>query len=138
MSNVVPMLSYEDVGNACEWLAEAFGFEVVERFEDDGRVTHAGLSHDGTRFEIGWPGPAYQSPKHHAETCAAAREWRQVPWIIDGVLVHVDDVDAHFEHARAAGATILREPEDQPFGRLYSAEDHEGHRWMFMKENPPE
>ena len=31
------------------------------------------------------------------------------------------------------GATILREPEDLPFGRLYSAADLEGHRWMFMQ-----
>jgi uncharacterized glyoxalase superfamily protein PhnB len=134
MSKVVPMLSYEDVGAACDWLSRAFGFAVVERFEDDdGRVGHAGLEHDGTRFEIGWPGPAYESPKHHAATCAKAREWLQVPWIVDGALVYVDDVDGHFERARAAGATILREPEDQPFGRLYSAEDHEGHRWMFMQ-----
>ena len=132
MTSVVPMLSYEDVGKACEWLANAFGFQVVERFEDAGRVNHAGLSHDGTRFEIGWPGPAYESPKHHAETCAAAREWLSVPWIVDGALVRVDDVDAHYERARRAGATILREPEDAPFGRLYSAEDLEGHRWMFM------
>ena len=33
----------------------------------------------------------------------------------------------------AGGAQILREPEDQPFGRLYSAADLEGHRWMFMQ-----
>jgi uncharacterized glyoxalase superfamily protein PhnB len=55
-----------------------------------------------------------------------------VPWIVDGALVQVADVDAHFARARDAGARILREPEDQPFGRLYSAEDLEGHRWMFM------
>jgi uncharacterized glyoxalase superfamily protein PhnB len=133
MSNVVPMVSYEDVAKASEWLARAFGFEEVERFEDEGRVTHAGLSYNGTRFELGWPGPAYQSPRHHAQSCEAAREWLSVPWIVDGALVHVDDVDAHYERAREAGATILREPEDQPFGRLYSAEDLEGHRWMFMK-----
>jgi uncharacterized glyoxalase superfamily protein PhnB len=133
MSNVVPMVSYEDVGKASDWLAKAFGFQEVERFEDDGRITHAGLSYGGTRFEIGWPGPAYQSPRHHAQTCEVAREWMKVPWIVDGALVHVDDVDAHYARARDAGATILREPEDQPFGRLYSAEDLEGHRWMFMK-----
>jgi uncharacterized glyoxalase superfamily protein PhnB len=132
MSKVTPMLSYEDVGKACDWLSNAFGFEVVERFEDDGRVNHAGLSHEGTRFEIGWPGPNYESPKHHAEHCESARAWLDVPWIVDGALVQVADVDAHFARARDAGARILREPEDEPFGRLYSAEDLEGHRWMFM------
>jgi uncharacterized glyoxalase superfamily protein PhnB len=44
----------------------------------------------------------------------------------------VDDVDAHCERARAAGATILREPTEPGVGfRIYSAEDAEGHRWMF-------
>jgi uncharacterized glyoxalase superfamily protein PhnB len=52
--------------------------------------------------------------------------------VIDGVHVTVDDVDGHYERARAAGATILRGLEDLPFGRLYSAADLEGHRWMFM------
>jgi uncharacterized glyoxalase superfamily protein PhnB len=47
--------------------------------------------------------------------------------------VHVPDLDAHCERARAAGATVLREPEDGPGGRLYSAEDVEGHRWMFVE-----
>jgi len=42
-------------------------------------------------------------------------------------------VDAHAERARAAGAVILSEPEDSGVGRLYRAEDVEGHRWMFMQ-----
>jgi len=47
--------------------------------------------------------------------------------------VSVDDVDAHYEQARAAGATILSELEDNTgIGqRQYRAEDLEGHRWMF-------
>ena len=53
--------------------------------------------------------------------------------MIDGVLVYVDDVDAHHRHAREAGAVILGEPVDQPYGRLYRAADVEGHRWMFMQ-----
>lgn len=53
--------------------------------------------------------------------------------MIDGVLVRVDDVNAHFLRANAAGATILSRPEDSPFGRLYRAEDLEGHRWMFIQ-----
>ena len=46
------------------------------------------------------------------------------PWVIDGLFVGVDDLDAHYERARAAGATILREPEDPGVGfRIYTAED---------------
>jgi len=47
------------------------------------------------------------------------------------VLVGVDDVDEHCRRARAAGAVILTEPEDTSYGRMYRAEDLEGHRWMF-------
>jgi len=52
--------------------------------------------------------------------------------VIDGHFVEVEDVDAHYERARSAGATILRKPEEPGIGfRIYAAEDPEGHRWMF-------
>jgi PhnB protein len=129
------MLSYEDVAAAMEWLGKAFGFrEEGERYtDDDGRVTHAELTLDGAVVMLGWPGPDYRSPAHHAGECEQARRWLATPWVIDGVHVTVGDVDRHCEQARAAGATILREPEDLPVGRLYSAADLEGHRWMFMQ-----
>ena len=129
------MISYEDVGAAIAWLGEAFGFrEEGERFEDgEGRVTHAELELNGASVMLGWPGAGYESPAHHAENCKQARRWLATPWVVDGVLVYVDDVDRHCGQAKAAGATILRELEDLPFGRLYSAADLEGHRWMFMQ-----
>jgi uncharacterized glyoxalase superfamily protein PhnB len=47
-----------------------------------------------------------------------------------GIVVHVADVDAHFEHARACGAEIVREPTDEDYGqREYSVRDPEGHPW---------
>ncbi|MDX6519236.1 MAG: hypothetical protein QOF50_2082 [Gaiellaceae bacterium] len=68
--------------------------------------------------------------------------WNETSFVIDGVHVYVEDVDAHLAHARAAGATILSELEDQPFGdRQYRAEDLEGHRWMFathVRDVPPQ
>jgi uncharacterized glyoxalase superfamily protein PhnB len=51
--------------------------------------------------------------------------------VVDGVLVQVDDLDAHHARAVAAGANVIRGPEEGPDGRLYTAEDLEGHRWMF-------
>jgi uncharacterized glyoxalase superfamily protein PhnB len=135
VQRAVPMLSYEDVGAAVDWLSRAFGFrESGERYTDDeGRVTHAELELDGAMVMLGWPGPDYQSPGHHAQVCEHARKWLELPHAIDGTLVYVDDVDAHFERARAAGATILREPKTEPYGRLYNAADLEGHRWMFFE-----
>ena len=129
------MISYEDVALAINWLSDAFGFrEAGERFTDDeGRVTHAELQLDGATVMLGWPGPDYRSPKRHAEECEPAARWLATPWVIDGVHVEVGDLDAHCERARAAGASVLREPENLPFGRLYSAADLEGHRWMFMQ-----
>jgi uncharacterized glyoxalase superfamily protein PhnB len=129
------MLSYEDCSAAADWLTNAFGFREVERYDDaDGRVTHVTLTSGDGVVMIGWPGADYQSPKHHRETCDAAAQWSLVPYVVDGVLVSVEDVDAHAERARKAGARILSEPEDQSFGeRHYRVEDLEGHRWMFSQ-----
>lgn len=131
----VPLVSYEDVGAAVEWLGNAFGFrESGERYTDDeGRVTHAEIELDGATVMLGWPGPEYRSPRRHAEDCEQARNWLAVPYIVDGVMVYVADVDAHCKSARAAGATILRAPATEPYGRLYNAADLEGHRWMFFQ-----
>jgi PhnB protein len=131
----IPMISYEDVGAAVDWVGTAFGFrESGERYTDDeGHVTHAELELDGASVMLGWPGPEYRSPAHHAQDCEQAARWLSTPWVIDGVHVEVEDIDAHYERASAAGATILRELEEQPFGRLYAAADPEGHRWMFMQ-----
>jgi MerR family transcriptional regulator, thiopeptide resistance regulator len=47
-----------------------------------------------------------------------------------GLVVNVDDVDAHYERARATGASIDSSPVDQPYGRReYEARDPEGLRW---------
>jgi uncharacterized glyoxalase superfamily protein PhnB len=132
---VVPMLSYEDVGRAADWIVEAFGFEEVERYEDERTVTHVTLRlGDGIVF-LGNPGPEYRGPRKLAETCEAARRMLETPYVVDGVFVEVDDIDAHYERARAAGATILTELEDNPGvgQRQYRAEDIEGHRWMFAQ-----
>ena len=59
------------------------------------------------------PSPDYVSPKRLRELSTEARKMAEVPYVIDGVLVEVDDVDAHFARAREAGATILSEPADQ-------------------------
>jgi uncharacterized glyoxalase superfamily protein PhnB len=131
---VIPMFSYEDVGRAADWISKAFGFEETGRWsDDDGRVTHVSMELDGGEFMLGYPSPDYQSPKHHAEVCEHARKWSETPYVVDGVHVTVDDIDAHYGRAKAEGARILTELEDNPgIGqRQYRAEDLEGHRWMF-------
>ena len=131
---VIPMISYEDGMAALDWLTAAFGFRERARVADaEGRLTHGELDVGGALVMLASPTPDYEAPKRHRENCERARRWSAVPWIIDGVLVHVHDLDLHFERARAAGATILSGIEEGPPGRRYRAEDLEGHRWFFVE-----
>ena len=132
---VVPMLAYEDGPAAMDWLAKAFGFDEVGRIlGPDGRLSHGEMmTGEEGMIMLATPSPHYQSPRHHRESCEAAARWSEVPYVVDGVLVYVWDVDAHFERARAAGATILSPVESGGPGKRYRAEDLEGHRWMFMQ-----
>jgi uncharacterized glyoxalase superfamily protein PhnB len=122
-----------------DWLARAFGFAERTRMLDrDGRLSHGELETGTGLVMLATPSPRYQGPRRHREHCEAAAQWQEVPWVVDGVLVYVDDVPAHFERARAAGATILSEPETDWPGPRYRAEDLEGHRWMFMERRAPD
>jgi PhnB protein len=123
ISRIEPYLYYEDVAAAVDWLTQAFGFrETGERFaNDDGIVIHAAMEHDGGVLMLGWPGPDYQSPKRTGQ--------REI-----ALYVYVDDVDAHYRRAKAAGATITEEPNQTEYGhQRYSAEDLDGHSWAFAK-----
>lgn len=119
---IVPYLGYADAPAALEFLCRAFGFE--ERFRmpmPDGRIGHAEVTLDGGLLMLAsiWAEAGQMSP-------------RDLPGTHSQVLCVVDDVDAHYERARAAGATIAAPPEDQPHGdRIYRAIDPEGHRWIF-------
>jgi uncharacterized glyoxalase superfamily protein PhnB len=130
---IVPFLGYEDAAGAIEWLERAFGFaeDRSAHYEEDGVITHAELDLGGATIYVSTP-RGYASPRRVREESELARLAYDNAWVIDGHFVEVDDVDAHYERARDAGATILREPEDPGIGhRIYSAEDIEGHRWMF-------
>jgi uncharacterized glyoxalase superfamily protein PhnB len=136
VQTVVPMLSYEDAAAAIDWLERAFGFRErreARHTNRDGAVSHAELNAGDGVIMVATPTPDYRGPKRHAEECEASRRWLAAPWVIDGVLVHVDDVAAHRERAEAAGAEMLSGIEENPFGRLYRTADLEGHRWMFMQ-----
>jgi uncharacterized glyoxalase superfamily protein PhnB len=131
---IIPMLSYEDGVKSLEWLCKAFGFTERERWLDDkGRLTHGEITLGSGVIMLASPNPDYQSPKHHRESCAQAAKWNKSIYIIDGTLVYVDDVHAHFKTATAHGATILSAIETDENGTRYRAEDLEGHRWMFMQ-----
>ena len=129
---VIPMIAYQDGPKAMDWLATAFGFkERIRMTTPEGRLSHGEMEAGDGLIMLATPSPDYEGPKKHREGCEQAAKWSSVPYIIDGVLVYVDDVPAHFERAKAAGARILSEPEEGP--RRYRVEDLEGHRWYFME-----
>lgn len=134
MPGVVPMIHYEDAAAALPWLERAFGFIEMRRFTGEhGRIEHAELdTGHGLVMAANAPSPHYMSPRSLRAAFEPARNWNDNPWVIDGVLVLVDDVDAHFARAQREGATILSPLEQGPPARRYRAEDIEGHRWMFM------
>jgi uncharacterized glyoxalase superfamily protein PhnB len=118
---LVPVLVYEDVNTVIDWLCGRCGFtERVRVQRADGRVMHAQLEFAGGAVMLGSAGAEYQPPRSND--------------VSHGVLVHVEDVNAHFERVRASGARIVQEPADMPFGeRQYSVEDSGGHRWTFSE-----
>jgi uncharacterized glyoxalase superfamily protein PhnB len=55
--------------------------------------------------------------------------------VTQNLYVDVANADEHYARAVAAGATIVEEPVDTPYGhRRYGALDVEGHRWYFAHE----
>jgi PhnB protein len=122
MQIIIPYLAYEDAPAALTFLHEAFGFE--ERFRmpmPDGRIGHAELALGESVLYLAslWKEVGNMSPK-------------DLPGVHCQMYCQVDDVDAHFQRAREAGATVINEPSDQGHGdRSYRAMDPEGHRWIF-------
>jgi uncharacterized glyoxalase superfamily protein PhnB len=122
MQTITPYLLYEDVDAALSFLAKAFGFEETLRYTgEEGYVNHAEMRiGDGTIY-LGDPGDQYQNPKKVGHETV-------------GIAVIVDDVDTHYERAKAAGVEIREQPADQAYGeRRYIAIDHEGHYWFFSQ-----
>jgi PhnB protein len=119
---ITPYLLYRDVAGALDFLTRAFGFrETVRMPGPGGAIMHAEVELGGGVVMMGNPGPDYQNPKQHGHRSQI-------------VHVYVDEVDRHFEHAKASGAVILSAPEDKFYGdRTYVAEDPEGHQWNFAE-----
>ena len=128
MNNIFPVLRYRDPAAALDWLKKAFGFEehVVHRGED-GTIGHAELTLGSSMIMFagaaadGWLG-------------GRAAEPLASPLSVYAV---VEDPRAHYEQAKAHGATIVRELADMDYGSTeYSARDLEGNLWSFGTYDP--
>src|SRR4051812_46108806 len=114
--SIYPVLRYRDARAAIEFLERAFGFKPVAVHEEGGEVVHAELSYGDGMVMVG------------TVDDSGTRGWSYVV---------IDDADAHYERAKAAGAQIIREIEDQDYGsRDYSARDPEGNVWSFGTYRP--
>jgi uncharacterized glyoxalase superfamily protein PhnB len=135
MSNdVIPMMAYRNGVEALDWLVAAFGFtELARMVTDEGRLEHAELGAGSGTIMLATPSLDYEGPALHRSHCEQSARWQDVPYLVDGLLIYVDDVDAHFARAVEHGATILTEVESTEHGKRYRAEDPEGHRWMFVE-----
>jgi len=124
-TTIVPQVPYEDIRAALSFLEQAFGFLEIRstRMEGaDGVIHHANVAFGDSVIGIGTQGAhGAMSPKA-AGTASGY------------ISVYVNDIDAHYERARAAGAQIPRGPRDHAREyRAYEALDLEGHRWRFVQ-----
>src|SRR5262245_44361523 len=111
---VFPMLSYEDGVAAIEWLTRVFGFRETPGTRimmPDGSLGHVQMETGSGEIMLASGSVGYESPRHHREHCDRARKWSQVPWVINGTLVHVADAEAHYARAQREGATLLTDIE---------------------------
>ena len=122
MQTIFPILRYNDARGAIRSLCATFGFvELFSVPESGPNVRHAQLKL-GTNFIMlgsARPDERLVSP----EVLGTATQ---------ALYVYVDDLDAHFERARSAGAEITSPITDTDFGsREYHVRDLEGHLWTF-------
>jgi PhnB protein len=123
---VTPYLCANGAAEAIEFYERAFGATERYRLEDEaGRIGHAEIVVHGTVLYLAdeWEAMKVLSPK--------TLGGHSVSFVID-----VDDVDAEFERAVDAGATVERPITEAPYGRGGWVVDPFGHRWNIQRPNP--
>jgi len=129
---IVPTLFYKDPIAALKFLEQAFGFETTSLVVDaEGRLGHSevdclgGVISVGSEFAGSIIGSAQMTSP--AALGGAGTQFLRINM--------ASGIDEHCERARAAGARITQEPENQFYGaRVYRALDPEGHVWNFSQE----
>jgi uncharacterized glyoxalase superfamily protein PhnB len=122
-ASLFPALCYRDAPGAAAWLERAFGFAPHALHRDaEGTVVHAEMRLGNGMVMFG----------------AARPDDPENPWANrSGIYAVVEDIDAHYARAVAAGAQILRPLADTPYGaKEYTAADSEGNLWSFGTYRP--
>ena len=120
LEGVVPVLTYQDIAAAHDFLVRAFGFDAAGVYRDvEGQAVHGEVRAGNAAIWLHRVAPEHQLDSPRGADVANS-----------GVFVSVDDVDAHFSRAKAEGAKIISDPVDGFWGgRIYRALDHAGHQW---------
>lgn len=135
-SGIVPMLTYENGIAAMDWLCRVFGFtEKTKWLDNEGKLSHGEITMNDGIIMLANGNRDYESPLRHRQNCIRSAKWYSVPYVINGVMVYVEDIQMHLENARQSGAVILSDLEFGEPGTRYRAEDLEGQRWMFMQKS---
>jgi len=126
---------YREASRMIDWLCEAYAFDVRLKVEgDNGNIVHSELTYGEGVIMVGQEsiGPDARWGVQRKSPLSAGCNTQ-------GLMVYVDDVDAHCARARAAGAKIADEPSLHDYGddywadRSYGAIDPEGHLWWFTQ-----
>jgi uncharacterized glyoxalase superfamily protein PhnB len=130
-ARIIPGMRYRNAPAAIEWLCKAFGFEkhlVVP--DQDGGIAHAQLTFgDGMIMLSSVDGGDFGRLMKHPDEIGGCET--QSAYVI------VPDCDAHYARAKAAGAVMLRDVQDEDYGgRGYTCRDLEGHIWSFGSYDP--
>lgn len=116
---VLPHIVYKDVAEASVWLSRVFGFREHFRYGDPSAPNGAQM-----KLEKAWI-MIYKTREGSGTPM-------EVKAMTQSVTVFVEDVDAHYERAKAAGARIVEELHVTEYGeRQYGVEDLAGHHWLF-------
>ena len=119
---IYPTFRYRDARAMIDWLSDAFGFTVHARFEDNGVVQHAELALGSSMIMLGQAA----DDRFGAMVGAPGSNGGKAVYVV------VDDADGVHGRAKAAGAVILEEPVDRPYGsREFICRDPEGNVWCF-------
>ena len=122
IERLIPILVCEDIPAAHDFLVHAFGFTSGGiHHTAEGQAVHAEVRAGDLVFWL-----------HRVAPELKLASPRSMPAASSGLVVFVEDVDAHYARARASGARPESEPKDMPYGqREYGVSDREGHRWWF-------
>jgi uncharacterized glyoxalase superfamily protein PhnB len=121
---IIPYLYYPDATEALDFLVDAFGFEVVHAVRDAAGVVWTAQLRLGDGVVM--IGPGMEG--------FGTRAIDDPDWATARIYTYVDDVDAHYEQALAAGAQIRSEPDVHFSGnKQYVASDCGGQQWIFAQ-----